>query len=87
MHLKDRLVEEGTQVVRGEQIAAMGATGVMGMFVHLHLEVHEGSGPKDTEQKGPQLFWVRGQGKVTCFEPEISVPDGEFRTTYPVKCR
>ncbi len=87
MHLKDRLVEEGARVVRGEQIATMGATGVMGMFVHLHFEVHEGSGPKDTEQKDPQLFWVRGPGKVTCFEPDIDVPEGEFRTTYPVKCR
>ena len=87
MHLKDRSVEQGARVSRGQQVGTMGATGVLGMFVHLHFEVHEGSSPKTAKEKDPQLFWVRGPGKVTCFDPEIVVPDGVFRTTYPVQCR
>lgn len=87
MHLKERIAEKGDRVARGEQIGTMGATGLMGMFVHLHFEVHEGSGPGDTVEMDPQLYWVRGPGKVTCFDPRIKVPAGQFKTTYPVVCR
>ena len=86
MHLKDRLVEEGATVARGEKIGTMGATGVMGMFVHLHFEVHEGA-KNGRNQVDPQLFWVNGPGKVTCFEPGMAIPKDMFKTTYPVKCR
>ncbi|WP_050927748.1 M23 family metallopeptidase [Aestuariivita boseongensis] len=87
MHLKERLVEEGATVARGQQIGTMGATGAMGMFVHLHFEVHEGADANQRRQVDPQLYWVRGPGKVTCFDPAIKVPEGQFRITYPVKCR
>ena len=87
MHLKERMVNEGERVVRGQQIGQMGATGAMGMFVHLHFEVHEGRDRRSAKAKDPQLYWVKGVGRVTCFEPDLEIPQDRFRTTYPVVCR
>lgn len=86
-HLKQRLVEQGAVVARGERIGTMGATGALGMMVHLHFEVLRGDSPLRAEPLDPQLFWVRGAGRVTCSDPSISPPKGRFATTYPVVCK
>lgn len=85
-HLKDRQVEKGARVARGRQIGTMGATGALGMMVHLHFEVLRGATPLQATPLDPQLFWVKGPGRVTCLEPGTKPPAGAFRTTYPVPC-
>ncbi|MCE8008609.1 M23 family metallopeptidase [Aestuariivita sp.] len=87
MHLKERLIEEGARVQRGQPIGLMGATGAMGMMVHLHFEVHEGPAPQHAKPRDPNLYWLNGVGKVTCFVPGSKVPTDPFRLTYPVQCR
>ncbi|MFV0513108.1 MAG: M23 family metallopeptidase [Jhaorihella sp.] len=86
-HLKERLVASGDRVARGERIATMGATGALGMMVHLHFEVLEGEDPRYATPRDPQLFWVQGPGRVTCFDPRVAIPARRFVTTYPVACR
>ncbi|MEM6658504.1 MAG: M23 family metallopeptidase [Pseudomonadota bacterium] len=86
-HLKESLVRVGQRVSRGEEIGKMGATGALGMLVHLHYEVREGPTKSRLEEKDPNLFWVRGIGKVTCFDPIYNTPEYRDLYTYPVKCK
>ncbi|UWQ90969.1 M23 family metallopeptidase [Rhodobacteraceae bacterium M382] len=86
-HLKTRQVEPGTRVARGQQIGTMGATGALGMAVHLHFETLTKARIRGEEYSDPHLHWVQGVGRVTCFDPKQVYPTSEFRTTYPVKCR
>jgi murein DD-endopeptidase MepM/ murein hydrolase activator NlpD len=86
-HLSERGAQTGQSVARGEKIGEMGATGALGLFVHLHFEVRRGPSRLRARQEDPQLFWVGGPGRVTCFEPDLKVPALPFRTTYPVACR
>lgn len=86
-HLYERQVKPGQLVVRGQQIGTMGATGALGMMVHLHFEVQLEEPRKANLAYDPQLFWIMGPGRVTCFEPGKTYPDRPFRTTYPVPCR
>ncbi len=85
-HLDRRGVSEGQTVARGEQIGTMGESGFMSALVHLHFEVRK-ERPGYSEPLDPQLFWVAGPGRVTCFEPGRSWPDRPFATTFPVQCR
>lgn len=88
VHLHQRLVDRGDTVARGEQIATMGATGVLGMMVHLHFEVRRsGDGRRFPAARDPHLFWVDGPGRVTCFDPDRRYPDTPFGTTYPTPCK
>jgi murein DD-endopeptidase MepM/ murein hydrolase activator NlpD len=85
-HLDARLVEAGARVARGQQIATLGDTGLLGALPHLHFEVivtipHEGNIAHD-----PHLFWADGVGRVTCFDPARRYDEGRFITTYPVRC-
>ncbi len=86
-HLKTRLVEPGTRVSRGQQIGTMGATGALGMAVHLHFETLTRSRKRGETYSDPQLHWVQGVGRVSCFDPDHTYVETEFRTTYPVQCR
>lgn len=86
-HLKQRLVEKGAVVARGDRIGAMGATGALGLMVHLHFEVLRGDAPLRAQPLDPQLFWVGGAGQVSCFDPKVRPPAGRFVTTYPVVCK
>jgi murein DD-endopeptidase MepM/ murein hydrolase activator NlpD len=86
-HLKNHMVAEGDRVTRGQQIGGMGATGALGMMVHLHFEVHKGENTGKAKPYDPHLFWTGGIGKVTCFDPEARYADSAFRTTYPVRCK
>lgn len=86
-HLHDRLAKQGDAVARGQQIGTMGATGALGMMVHLHFEVRRDLPHQPETAFDPNLFWIGGPGKVTCFETGKHYPERPFRTTYPVPCR
>jgi len=86
-HLKVRIAEKGDVVARGQQVGTMGATGALGMMVHLHFEVLRSTGQGNMIAHDPQLFWTQGPGRVTCFDATATYADQPFQTTYPVKCR
>ncbi len=89
-HLSERLVEEGQAVERGQVIGYSGATGMAGVYPHLHFEVHsldDSDPPIAQGHLDPQLFWAEGVGRVTCFDRSAGpepIPPG---LTYPVPCR
>lgn len=86
-HLYERTATEGQSVARGAPIGTMGATGALGMMVHLHFEVLRDLPNARQTAFDPNLFWMQGPGRVTCFRPGTTYPDQPFRTTYPVPCR
>lgn len=90
-HLKQRRVEKGAVVARGDRIGDMGATGALGMMVHLHFEVLRGDNWRTATPLDPHLFWAQGVGRVTCYESRFGKGPAKsadpFRTTYPVICR
>jgi murein DD-endopeptidase MepM/ murein hydrolase activator NlpD len=86
LHLKERLVEKGDVVVRGQRIGTMGRSGILaGGILHLHYEVRVGSGQNNS--MNPHRFWADGVGVVTCFDKNRQWDDQPFNTTYPVPCR
>jgi len=86
-HLHSRLAEPGDLVARGHQIGTMGATGAMGLRVHLHFEVLKQPRGQRAVANEPHLFWADGVGQVTCFDPAKVYSDRAFLTTYPVRCK
>jgi len=86
-HLYERKAEEGDVVSRGQLIGSMGATGALGMMVHLHFEVQIKEPHRELKAEDPNLFWVNGVGKITCFDRNAQYADRPFKTTYPVRCR
>ncbi len=86
MHLDQRQVTDGQVVVRGQQIGTLGDTGVLSALVHLHFEVWR-QGSQGSEPLDPQLLWMNGVGRVTCFEADTDYPIMPFRITYPVICK
>lgn len=86
-HLKDRQLEKGVRVSRGQQIGTMGATGALAMLVHLNFETPKRHPSKGHVHSDPHLHWVEGIGRVTCFKPGKSYPDHPFKTPYPVPCK
>ncbi|AKI02360.1 Peptidase family M23 [Hoeflea sp. IMCC20628] len=87
-HLKDRLVTEGAMVARGQQIATLGTTGLLGGGIpHLHFELFRQAGGQGEVSADPHLYWVDGVGQVTCFDPAAVYDFSSFRMTYPVRCR
>ena len=77
-------------VGRGELIGYSGASGMAGLFPHLHFEMfrlNEAEPPVAVEYLDPQLLWVDGVGQVTCFDLARSYPGEPLRLTYPVPCR
>ncbi len=90
VHLSERLVDEGEVVRRGQLLGYSGMSGLAAGFPHLHFEVHRldaAEPPRATGYLDPQLFWVDGAGRVTCFERGRDYPDAPVRLTYPVPCR
>jgi len=86
-HLQKQLVSVGDSVTRGQQIGAMGRTGVLsGGLVHLHFEVQLEGRFRRMEPVDPNAYWVNGSGAVTCFDESIDWPETPFLTTYPVPC-
>ena len=87
-HLKDRLVGDGALVARGQQIASLGTTGMLGGGIpHLHFELYRQQGAQGETPTDPHLFWADGIGRVTCFDALATYPTDSFRMTYPVPCR
>ena len=89
-HLAERVVEEGQQVRRGDLLGYSGASGIAGVYPHLHFEVHrlnEATPPVAIGDINPQLFWVDGVGKITCYDSARDYPLKPVRLTYPVPCR
>ena len=86
-HLKTRDVLEGDQVARGAQIGTMGATGFQGLAVHLHFEVLHGPTRQKADPVDPNLMWLDGVGRITCYDPSRHQPDQPFATTYPTPCK
>lgn len=84
MHLDERLANPGETIKRGEKIATMGKSGAFsGAILHLHFEVFRLHSYGWLEPIDPNLLWLDGSGRVTCF-------DGQPQTsglTYPVPCR
>jgi len=58
-------------------------------FPHLHFEVHrmgEGVDAVAVRFIDPQLFWVDGSGKVTCYDKQREWPAEPVALSYPVPC-
>lgn len=86
LHLKERQVEKGDIVLRGQQIGSLGRTGLLaGGILHLHFEVRVGSG--NNNSLNPHRFWADGAGVVTCYDSNRQRHDLPFNTTYPVPCK
>jgi murein DD-endopeptidase MepM/ murein hydrolase activator NlpD len=89
-HLTQALVEQGQLVRRGELIAYSGSTGLLAAFLqHLHFEVHrlsESDPPIAINVLDPQRYWIKGVGRVTCFEINTHYPVAPIALTYPVPC-
>lgn len=89
-HLSERLVDEGEAVRRGQVIGYSGLSGLVGGFPHLHFEVHRldaGDPPRTIRLLDPQLFWVDGAGRITCYDRRRDFAATPELLTYPVPCR
>ncbi|MEJ1296561.1 MAG: M23 family metallopeptidase [Candidatus Sedimenticola sp. (ex Thyasira tokunagai)] len=89
VHLDERMVKVGDRVRRGQQIGALGRTGLLaGGIAHLHFEIQLATENKSHlfNPKNPHIYWMDGAGIVTCFDRETTYPEKPFRTTYPVPC-
>lgn len=89
-HLSEQLVRQGQAVKRGQRLGFSGMTGLAGMYPHLHFEVHRLSDDESAISLGyedPQLFWVDGVGKISCFDPARAYPSAPAALTYPVPCK
>lgn len=89
-HLHRRIVRKGEVVRRGQQVAELGASGVLAPNLHLHFETLrvEPRGPFDTLVPiNPHLYWYDGPGNVTCFDRDRDYSRAGFALTYPVPCR
>ncbi len=90
LHLSERLVGEGEAVHRGQLLGYSGMSGLAAGFSHLHFEVHrldDAEPPRAAGYLDPQLFWIDGVGRVTCYEHGRDYPAAPVRLTYPVPCR
>ncbi len=90
LHLQKRLAMEGDRVIRGQQIGALGRTGVLAGYPHLHFEIKRLiQSDQWTLEKSlnPHIYWMNGIGRVTCFDRNQKWPDHPLKMTYPVPCR
>jgi len=88
LHMNRRLVKEGDEIHRGQQIGELGNTGILASYPHLHFEIRIAESPDSLHSipLNPHLFWADGPGMVTCFDINRSWPSSELKTTYPVPC-
>lgn len=82
-HLSRRAVAKGSQVRRGQEIGAVGSTGLLaGGLNHLHFEVHE-KGRRGFAAQDPNLFWRAGKGRPSCLRAGASGAG----LTLPLPCK
>ncbi|CUJ15622.1 Glycyl-glycine endopeptidase ALE-1 precursor [Cognatishimia activa] len=88
VHLDDRISVVGDQVARGQQIGTLGISGFLSSgFPHLHFETLYRGTSIVRSARDPNLFWVDGEGKVTCYAPKHDgLGTDTFLLTYPVPC-
>jgi len=89
-HLSEQRVSAGDSVRRGQLLGYSGRSGMVGVFAHLHFEVHrldESVPPRTVGLLDPQGYWVDGVGRVTCFDAARDYSPAPPRLTYPVPCR
>jgi murein DD-endopeptidase MepM/ murein hydrolase activator NlpD len=89
-HLDEPLASEGEKVRRGQLIGYSGVSGLTAGYPHLHFEVHqlnEGDKAVAIRDIDPQLYWVDGPGKITCYDSGLEYNPTPARLTYPVPCR
>ncbi len=88
-HLDQRLIEDGENVNRGQQIGTLGSSGLLAAYPHLHYEIHLGKqiDKKHFDQTNPHRYWADGAGKVTCFDIRKNWPKTPLQATYPVPCK
>ena len=89
-HLDEQLVKAGENVRRGQLIGYSGVTGLAGLYPHLHFEVHQLNDddiPVAIRDLDPQLFWVDGKGRITCYKSTRDFAPVPVSLSYPVPCR
>ena len=85
-HLSEQRVDGSVR--RGQLRGYSLPSGMLGVFAHLHFEVHrldDAVPPRAVGQLDPQGFWIDGVGRVTCFDAARDFASA--RLTYPVPCR
>lgn len=85
-HLLKTTVKPGQKLRRGEEIGKLGGTGFLGLYPHLHFELHRGKTRKSTAPVDPHLYWLNGKGRITCLRKGKRYPRSPARLTYPVIC-
>jgi len=89
-HLDELLVSANDKVQQGQLVGYSGVTGLAAGFPHLHFEVHqldENDVPIAIGDLDPQVYWVKGPGKVTCYDKARDFKPTTASLTYPVPCR
>ncbi len=85
-HLSRTDVAVGEVLARGERLGLLGSSGAAAVFQHLHFELRRGPDRAKADPVDPNLYWVDGIGRVTCFDPGRSYPLRPIRLTYPTLC-
>ncbi len=88
-HLSEQRVAVGDRLQRGQVIGYSGFSGLAGASPHLHFEVHrrgEGVDAVAVRFLDPQLFWVDGKGKITCYDKHREWAAEPVALSYPVPC-
>ena len=89
-HLAERLVGIGEEVRRGQLLGYSGQSGLTGVFPHLHFEIYrlnDSTPPVATVFLDPQIFWVHGPGRITCYDRRQYWLRQPVTLTYPTPCR
>jgi len=89
-HMDNRYASAGDRVARGQHIGDLGAAGKGALVPHLHYEVHVSPNNESFDDRrpiNPNLLWMDGVGKITCFDPDRIYPTHPLRFTYPGKCK
>lgn len=90
VHMNKRKVNTGDRVRRGQHIGDLGASGKGAVHPHLHYVVFVGPVEEFSDEWhtiNPNLLWMDGVGKITCFDSDRDYPNHPLRFTYPGKCK
>ncbi len=85
-HLSRTDVARGQRLRRGDRVGLLGSSGFAAVAQHLHFEFRRGETVLKADPVDPQLHWVDGVGKVTCFDAGRVYAARPIRITYPTPC-